>query len=111
MIHYPEAQAAAQAEIDRVVGNDRLPTYHDRDSLPYVEALYKEVLRWQSVAPFAVPHRLDWKKDDEYRGELLIKQIYAACLGYMRRNENTQRLRSHSKRLGNGTRSRGIPKS
>ena len=68
MIYYPAAQATAQAEIDRVVGSDRLPTYQDRASLPYVEALFKEVLRWQPVAPFAIPHRLDWEKDDEYRG-------------------------------------------
>lgn len=69
MVHNPQVQATAQAEIDRVVGHNRLPKLSDRESLPYVEALYKEVLRWYPVAPLAVPHRLDSDTDDEYRGE------------------------------------------
>lgn len=68
---HPEVQRSAQAEIDHMVGMDRLPTYSDRTSLPYVEALYKEVLRWYPVAPFAVPHCLDWENDDEYQGMLI----------------------------------------
>ena len=52
----PEVQRTAQAEIDRVVGPNRLPTIADRDSLPYVNALVKEVLRWQPVAPMGLPH-------------------------------------------------------
>jgi cytochrome P450 len=76
MVHYPEVQAIAQAEIDRVVGQDRLPTYSDRLSLPYVEAVYKEVLRWHPVAPLGVPHCLDWDKDDVYRGESHLR-MYA----------------------------------
>lgn len=46
MLLYPEAQAAARAEIDRVVGHDRLPQLGDQESLPYVTALVKEVLRY-----------------------------------------------------------------
>ncbi|CAE7159548.1 unnamed protein product [Rhizoctonia solani] len=68
MLHYPEAQKLAQKEIDEVLGKDRLPTLADRDSLPYVEALYKEVLRWQPLGPLGVPHRLGSDVDDEYRG-------------------------------------------
>lgn len=51
MTLYPEAQKKAQAEIDAVVGRNRLPTLADRASLPYVEALVKEVFRWQPVGP------------------------------------------------------------
>ncbi|KAJ6624554.1 cytochrome P450 [Mycena sp. CBHHK59/15] len=43
MTLYPEVQAQAQLEIDTVVGNLRLPTYADRDNLPYVEAPCKKV--------------------------------------------------------------------
>jgi len=50
MIH-PEVQRKAQAEIDRVIGGDRFPTLADQPSLPYVEALVKEVFRWNPVAP------------------------------------------------------------
>ena len=48
---HPEKQAKAQAEIDRVVGNERLPQLEDKESLPYTMAIMKEVLRWQPVAP------------------------------------------------------------
>ncbi|KAG0699881.1 cytochrome P450 [Suillus ampliporus] len=47
----PDAQKKAQAEIDAVVGPDRLPSFADRDSLPYIEALAKEVLRWNAITP------------------------------------------------------------
>lgn len=45
MLLYPDVQAKAQEEIDRVVGRDRLPTAEDEESLPYVCALVKEVWR------------------------------------------------------------------
>lgn len=56
MVLNPGAQRTAQEEIDRVVGNDRLPTHADRESMPYTNALLTEVLRWNSVAPSGVPH-------------------------------------------------------
>ncbi|KAJ6585736.1 cytochrome P450 [Mycena capillaripes] len=55
---YPDVQAAAQAELDKVVGSDRLPDISDRAELPYVNALCKEVLRWHVAAPTGVPHRV-----------------------------------------------------
>lgn len=48
---HPEAQRKAQAEIDKVIGGDRLPKLTDQPSLPYVDALVKEVFRWNPVAP------------------------------------------------------------
>jgi cytochrome P450 len=51
MILFPVVATKAQDEIDRVVGSDRLPSFQDRESLPYVDALAKEVLRWHSVVP------------------------------------------------------------
>ncbi|KLO17678.1 cytochrome P450 [Schizopora paradoxa] len=51
IVNYPEVQRKAQAEIDRVVGTDRLPTFQDRESLPYVMAICKETLRWHTVVP------------------------------------------------------------
>ncbi|GJC86306.1 multifunctional cytochrome P450 monooxygenase af510 [Colletotrichum liriopes] len=56
MAKFPEAQKRAQEEIDRVIGSDRLPTISDRDSLPYLEALIKEVLRWHPIAPMGLLH-------------------------------------------------------
>jgi len=37
-------------ELDAVVGTDRLPCWDDREQLPYLRAVIKEVHRW---APFA----------------------------------------------------------
>ncbi|KAF9245654.1 cytochrome P450 [Melanogaster broomeanus] len=54
MVLYPEAQRRAQAEIDAVVGNDRLPSFEDRPSMPFLEATLRETLRWHPVAPLGV---------------------------------------------------------
>ena len=45
MVIYPECQMRAQQEIDSVIGSERLPTFDDRASLPYVEAVMQESLR------------------------------------------------------------------
>ncbi|KAJ3729886.1 cytochrome P450 [Lentinula raphanica] len=68
---YPEVQRKAQAEVDSVVGKDRLPSFQDRDSLPYIEALVKELYRWLPIVPLAVPHRA--MKDDVFRGYFIPK--------------------------------------
>jgi cytochrome P450 len=65
MTLHPEAQKRAQAELDTVLG-DRLPTFSDRDNLPFVTAVMKEVLRWIPVLPLAVPHRAI--NSDQYKG-------------------------------------------
>ena len=71
MALYPEVQKKAQAELDAVVGRNRLPDFDDRDSLPYITAITKECLRWLTVAPFGVPHSST--EDDEYNGYLIPK--------------------------------------
>nr|ANC28041.1 cytochrome P450 [Polyporus umbellatus] len=57
MVLYPDVQKKAQEEIDRVVGSDRLPDFEDRDNLPYVEGVFKEVFRWNATVPLGIPHR------------------------------------------------------
>jgi len=66
MLKYPDAQRRAQEEIDRVLGNNRLPSFEDREHLPYIEALCLELLRWQAIVPLAFIHTVG--DDDEYRG-------------------------------------------
>ena len=51
MALYPEAQKKAQAEIDAVVGSNRLAYFHDCPSLPYINAVVKESARWNLVTP------------------------------------------------------------
>ena len=88
MALYPEAQKKAQAEIDAVVGPSRLPDFHDRPSLPYINAVVKESSRWNLVLPSGrffpiifiatiltslggVPHMSS--TDDEYNGYYIPK--------------------------------------
>ncbi|KAI1308260.1 cytochrome protein [Xylaria venustula] len=56
MTLFPEVQLKAREEIDRVVGTDRLPSFNDRENLPYIEAVLKEAWRWHTVAPISGPH-------------------------------------------------------
>ena len=88
MALYPDVQKKAQAEIDAVVGSNRLPDFHDRPSLPYINAVVKESSRWNLVTPLgrlfpivivatiltsfeAIPHMSTI--DDEYNGFYIPK--------------------------------------
>ncbi|KAF8748995.1 cytochrome p450 [Rhizoctonia solani] len=71
MVLHPEVQAKAQAEIDSVLGGSRLPEMTDRESLPYVCCIVKEVLRWWPAFPLGVPHAST--QDDVYRGYFIPK--------------------------------------
>lgn len=49
---HPDVQRKAQHEIDELTRGERLPTYADRPHLPYLDALLKEVQRWNTpIAP------------------------------------------------------------
>ncbi|KAF7357518.1 O-methylsterigmatocystin oxidoreductase [Mycena sanguinolenta] len=72
MVLHPEIQKKAQTEIDTAIGTDRLPEFKDRPSLPYVEALYREVMRWRPVTPLGVPHAS--AEDDIYDGYFIPKR-------------------------------------
>jgi len=71
MVTHPEVQRKAQEEIDRVVGRDRLPDFDDKESLPYINAIYKEVARIRPVVPLGVAHCAT--EDDEYNGYRIPK--------------------------------------
>ncbi|KAF9446841.1 cytochrome P450, partial [Macrolepiota fuliginosa MF-IS2] len=62
---YPDIQRRAQCELDAALGG-RLPDFNDRASLPYINALMKEIMRWHVVTPLAVPHTTS--QEDEYDG-------------------------------------------
>ncbi|KAJ7610297.1 cytochrome P450 [Mycena polygramma] len=66
LVANPIIQARAQAEMDIVIGKDRLPTFSDRDRLPYMHCIVTETLRWAASTPMGVPHRLS--EDDFYNG-------------------------------------------
>ncbi|KAL4264719.1 cytochrome P450 family protein [Pleurotus pulmonarius] len=70
MILYPEVQKRGQQELE-TFSPARLPTFEDLPRMPYVRAIMLEVLRWQSVLPLGLAHRLTM--DDEYKGYLIPK--------------------------------------
>ena len=51
MLLNPEVQEKAQAQIDAVVGKDRLPTIADRPLLPFIDATLWETLRYSPITP------------------------------------------------------------
>ena len=55
MALHPDVKAKAQAELDTVIGSERLPKLSDRDALPYVMAVVREVLRWRPVINLSEP--------------------------------------------------------
>ena len=71
MTAYPEVQRKCQEELDAVVGNDRLPTFSDRDQLPFLATTLKEVIRWGPTTPLGAPHSIE--QDDVHNGYLIPK--------------------------------------
>lgn len=71
MVLHPEVQRKAQDELDRVVPNDRLPNFSDRDKLPYLESLVWECLRWNPAVNIALAHLLT--ENDDYKGYRIPK--------------------------------------
>lgn len=66
MLTYPEVMKKAQSELDSVLGSDHYPSFADLTSLPYIDAVIKEVLRWRPVVAGGIPHAVI--QDDEYMG-------------------------------------------
>jgi len=79
----PEVMKKGQEELDRVVGKGHLPDYSDKENLPYIDALVKELLRWNPPAPISVPNKA--MQDDVYRGYFIpagatiIQNVWAIC--------------------------------
>ncbi|KAF8511558.1 cytochrome P450 oxidoreductase [Hysterangium stoloniferum] len=71
MALFPHVQRKAQEEIDGVTASLRLPNFGDREKLPYVSALMKELLRWHVAGPMGIPHSC--LEDDEYKGYVIPK--------------------------------------
>jgi cytochrome P450 len=68
---WPDVQTAAREELDRVVGPDRTPDWSDEQSLPYIRAMVKELLRWAQGTKFGLAHRTI--QDDFYEGMFIPK--------------------------------------
>ncbi|KAG1887811.1 cytochrome P450 [Suillus subluteus] len=71
MVLYPDVQARARAEIDQAVRHDKMPCLDDRASLPYLDAILREVMRWYPIGPLGFPHATS--NDDVYDGYFIPK--------------------------------------
>lgn len=82
MTIHPDIQRRAQAEIDSVIGHERLPRMDDKDSLPFLDCIIQELHRVSPAVP-VVPHCV--MADDSYEGYDIPKgssvygNIWAMC--------------------------------
>ncbi|KAG2074767.1 cytochrome P450 [Suillus decipiens] len=70
MLLHPDVQSRALAEVNAVCG-DNVPSFEHKPLLPYIEAICREVLRWQPIVPLGLPHMTS--QDDIYEGYLIPK--------------------------------------
>ncbi len=56
MLKNPESQMRAHKELDAVVGRDRMPSFEDKDNLPFINAIFMEAMRWRPVLPLGRHH-------------------------------------------------------
>ncbi|KAF8549589.1 cytochrome P450 [Imleria badia] len=86
MVVHQEVQQKVQAEIDSVVGKDRLPTMDDRPSLPFLDAVLREMLRYSPILPLSLPHAA--VEDDVYegfhipKGAILISNLWSVAMAH-----------------------------
>lgn len=76
LIRHPDVQRRAHMELDSVIGAPdsplfRLPAFDDRSSLPYIDAIVKESIRYTPPAAAGVPHAVI--QEDVYRGWAIPK--------------------------------------
>ncbi|KAH8914696.1 cytochrome P450 [Atractiella rhizophila] len=71
MAYRPDVVDKAHEELDRVIGQDRMPDFPDENSLPYVQAVIQECLRWRSVIAGGLAHASI--EDDVYEGYFIPK--------------------------------------
>ncbi|XP_054722846.1 cytochrome P450 18a1-like [Uloborus diversus] len=79
---YPDAQSRIQKELDAIVGQERLPSWLDRQNMPYFEAVIQEL--WRFSAPVAVTTLYSNLKDmtiDNYtipKRSILVANLWSA---------------------------------
>ncbi|XP_022106868.1 cytochrome P450 2J6-like [Acanthaster planci] len=74
MVVYPKIQQRVQAEIDTVVGRNRLPCMADKSGLSFKQAVIWEVQRVSNILPLGVPHAA--ALDTHFRGFLIPKGAF-----------------------------------
>nr|XP_016850311.1 PREDICTED: cytochrome P450 2C23-like [Anolis carolinensis] len=73
-IAFSPSQEKVHKEIDRVVGQGRMPTVKDRNQMPYTTAVLNEIQRLADVVPMNLPHFVT--QDTHFRGYVIPKGTY-----------------------------------
>jgi len=73
MVTHPDIQRKAQGLVDAVLGEGppRLPTFDDREKIPFIDAIIREIYRWRPPGPLGLPHVAD--EDDTFKGYFIPK--------------------------------------
>lgn len=59
LLHHREICSKLREEVERVIGNDRLPSIFDREAMPYACATVLELLRYTSTAPLGMRQTIE----------------------------------------------------
>ncbi|EJC99766.1 cytochrome P450 [Fomitiporia mediterranea MF3/22] len=80
MVLYPRVARKAQDDLDAVLRGERLPTFDDQDSLPYITCIAKECLRWGTPFPLGISHRAieEGELEGKYipKGSMIIPNVW-----------------------------------
>ncbi|TFY54441.1 hypothetical protein EVJ58_g8867 [Rhodofomes roseus] len=71
MLSYPHVLQKARAEIDAVIGTERMPDFDDEEQLPYFVACIKETMRHRPATPLAIAHAT--VEEDFYKDYIIPK--------------------------------------
>ena len=81
MMIYPDIQKRVQAEIDAVVGRNRLPRLADKPELNFTQAVIWEVQRISSVVPLGMLHAASDDTEVQgfsiHKGTLVVANLWA----------------------------------